>query len=56
MDTGSGGSFGSLSDPESREFKAIFKAPPMKLVETYIPNLEHYLRESLEHYRKRQPK
>ncbi len=56
LPTGGEGSLGFWSDPESREFTATFEAPSLKIVEAYIPNLERYLRESLDYYRKRRPK
>jgi len=51
MDTGSSGSSGNYSEPESREFTAIFKAPGIQLLTAHISSLERDLRA----YRRRLP-
>jgi len=55
MDTGSGGSLGYWSDPESRTFTATFQQTALHIVEDHFATLERYLRDAREHYIKKQP-
>lgn len=55
LPTGGGGSSGYWSDPESRDFTAIFKSPQPRRMKARLKEMERYFIDSLAYYRNREP-